>query len=173
MKESSSPIVWLKSFFPLLLRSVCLAQMCVDVLPAVCGKSWRPGPMVWAGLDWRILPAACEIITHLISQDLPINGQSDALSQPFKRSRVKPPAVVWQRLKRGGLSFMSSFTSLDFHNESILFYSDVFCVCVPHALFYICRRMSSTVLSAVILLACALAFSAAQSECNLCGFCTA
>lgn len=127
--------------------------------------------MVWSGLDWRILPAACEIITHLISQDLPINGQSDALLKEAESNLQQlsdrgsnevgyllcPLLPLW-------IFRMNQFYSIQTYSV---------CVCVSHALFYICRRMSSAVLSAVILLACALAFSAAQSECNLCGFCTA
>lgn len=49
--------------------------------------------------------------------------------------------------------------------------SGVFTLSVSPAYFQIYRRMSSTLLYAVILLACALTFSAAQSEYNLCDKC--
>ncbi|KAL7397585.1 hypothetical protein ABVT39_024521 [Epinephelus coioides] len=45
-------------------------------------------------------------------------------------------------------------------------HSDLFIHCVSHAWFQMSRRMSSTVLCAVILLACVLTLSAAQASCK-------
>lgn len=54
--------------------------------------------------------------------------------------------------------------------NAILTKSDLFILCVSHY-FQINRRMSSTVICAAVLLACALTFSAAQSEYNECDIC--
>ncbi|XP_023250268.1 proteoglycan 4 isoform X1 [Seriola lalandi dorsalis] len=85
------------------------------------------------GLDWRILPAACEIITLLIRPDLPIKGKSAVLPQPFKSQPASKPQQQTDRSSNK---------------------------------FQIYMRMSSPVLCAVILLACALSFSAAQTSCK-------
>ncbi|GAA6221295.1 proteoglycan 4-like isoform X2 [Lates japonicus] len=90
---------------------------------------------VWTyGLDWRILPTACEIITLLIRPDLPIKGKSVGLSEPFKSSHTE--SKLQQHTDRGSNKFQ------------------------------IHVKMPSTVLCAVILLACALTFSAAQTSCR-------
>lgn len=58
-----------------------LAQMCVDVLPAVCGESWCLD--LWSDWTGGASLWACEIITFLIRPDLSINGKSGGLSFSF------------------------------------------------------------------------------------------
>ncbi|KAG7230569.1 hypothetical protein INR49_025286 [Caranx melampygus] len=49
---------------------------------------------VWIhGLDWRILPAASEIITHLIRPDLAIKAKSAVLPHNLKAASVQPSAA--------------------------------------------------------------------------------
>lgn len=119
---------------------------------------WRitlSGPAVWT------LPTACEITAHLIRQDPPINGWSHCSARPFKSRRSRTFSSA-PRLRRGEPHFCSRVVPLWHISQK---HHRVF-VRAFVSTFRFYRRMSSTLLCALIFLACALTFSGAQSEYN-------
>lgn len=151
-------------FFFFFCSEVCkVRHTCFDVLPAVCGESCCLD--LQSGLEDPPY-TACEITAHLIRQDPPINGRSHCSSQPFKSRRSRTFSSA-PRLRRGKPRFCSRVVPLWHISQKHHWKYDGVCVRAFVSTFRFYRRMSSTLLCALIFLACALTFSGAQSEYNL------
>lgn len=161
--------LWTVGFRHFSFFSSSFARKCVksDTRVLMSFQLFVANHAVWTcSLDWRTLPTACEITAHLIRQDPPINGRSHCSSQPFKSRRSRTFGSA-PRLRRGKPRFCCRVVPLWHISQKHHWKHDGVCVRAFVSTFRFYRRMPSTLLCALIFLACALTFSGAQSEYNL------